>query len=66
MFIFKDQLFFFKERFVFLSFTDQVVFLPGFGCLYVHVAYERGTLVLSLAPEGGVEAVINQHRYCFL
>ncbi|XP_027872491.1 vacuolar protein sorting-associated protein 13B isoform X1 [Xiphophorus couchianus] len=40
----------------------QVVFLPGFGCLYVHVAYERGTLVLSLAPEGGVEAVINQHN----
>uniref|UniRef100_A0A3B3U6M2 Vacuolar protein sorting 13 homolog B n=1 Tax=Poecilia latipinna TaxID=48699 RepID=A0A3B3U6M2_9TELE len=39
----------------------QVVFLPGFGCLYVHVAYERGSLVLSLAPEGGVEAVINQH-----
>uniref|UniRef100_A0A3P9Q9M9 Vacuolar protein sorting 13 homolog B n=1 Tax=Poecilia reticulata TaxID=8081 RepID=A0A3P9Q9M9_POERE len=45
----------------------QVVFLPGFGCLYVHVAYERGSLVLSLAPEGGVEAVINQHnRYCCL
>uniref|UniRef100_A0A3B3X5Y6 Vacuolar protein sorting 13 homolog B n=1 Tax=Poecilia mexicana TaxID=48701 RepID=A0A3B3X5Y6_9TELE len=39
----------------------QVVFLPGFDCLYVHVAYERGSLVLSLAPEGGVEAVINQH-----
>uniref|UniRef100_A0A4W6EZE5 Vacuolar protein sorting 13 homolog B n=1 Tax=Lates calcarifer TaxID=8187 RepID=A0A4W6EZE5_LATCA len=30
----------------------QVVFLPGFGCLYVSVVYERGTLVLSLAPEG--------------
>ncbi|XP_008290334.1 vacuolar protein sorting-associated protein 13B [Stegastes partitus] len=39
----------------------QVVFLPGFGCLYIDVLYERGTLVLSLAPEGSVDAVINQH-----
>ncbi|XP_028983860.1 intermembrane lipid transfer protein VPS13B-like isoform X3 [Betta splendens] len=39
----------------------QVVFLPGFGCLYIDVAYERGTLVLCLAPEGSVDAVINQH-----
>uniref|UniRef100_A0A8C2WXL4 Vacuolar protein sorting 13 homolog B n=1 Tax=Cyclopterus lumpus TaxID=8103 RepID=A0A8C2WXL4_CYCLU len=44
----------------------QVVFLPGFGCLYIDVVYERGTLVLSLAPEGSVDAVINQHnRYMF-
>lgn len=42
----------------------QVVFLPGFGCLYIDVGYERGTLVLSLAPEGSVDAVISQHsRY---
>ncbi|XP_026149609.1 vacuolar protein sorting-associated protein 13B isoform X3 [Mastacembelus armatus] len=39
----------------------QVVFLPGFGCLYIDVVYERGTLVLSLAPEGSVDAVIKQH-----
>uniref|UniRef100_A0A671VBR1 Vacuolar protein sorting 13 homolog B n=1 Tax=Sparus aurata TaxID=8175 RepID=A0A671VBR1_SPAAU len=39
----------------------QVVFLPGFGCLYVDVEYEKGTLVLSLAPEGSMDAVINQH-----
>uniref|UniRef100_A0A3Q2W0H5 Vacuolar protein sorting 13 homolog B n=1 Tax=Haplochromis burtoni TaxID=8153 RepID=A0A3Q2W0H5_HAPBU len=39
----------------------QVVFLPGFGCLYIDVAYEKGTLVLSLAPEGSVDTVINQH-----
>ncbi|XP_074510650.1 intermembrane lipid transfer protein VPS13B isoform X2 [Sebastes fasciatus] len=39
----------------------QVVFLPGFGCLYIDVLYEKGTLVLSLAPEGSVDAVINQH-----
>lgn len=42
----------------------QVVFLPGFGCLYIDVMYERGTLVLSLAPEGSVDTVINQQsRY---
>lgn len=42
----------------------QVVFLPGFGCLYIDVFYDRGTLVLSLAPEGSVDAVISQHsRY---
>ncbi|KAK7930669.1 hypothetical protein WMY93_007064 [Mugilogobius chulae] len=29
----------------------QVVFLAGFGCLYIDVSYEKGTLVLSLAPE---------------
>ncbi|XP_077430989.1 intermembrane lipid transfer protein VPS13B isoform X3 [Vanacampus margaritifer] len=40
----------------------QVVFLPGFGCLYIDVGYERGTLVLSLSPEGGVDSVINQHN----
>ncbi|XP_051922637.1 intermembrane lipid transfer protein VPS13B-like isoform X3 [Hippocampus zosterae] len=39
----------------------QVVFLPGFGCLYIDVGYERGTLVLSLSPEGGADSVINQH-----
>ncbi|XP_047455657.1 vacuolar protein sorting-associated protein 13B-like isoform X2 [Mugil cephalus] len=39
----------------------QVVFLPGFGCLYVDVLYENGTLVLSLAPEGSVAAIVNQH-----
>lgn len=45
-------------------FCAQVVFLPGFGCLYIDMEYEKGTLVLSLAPEGSVDAVINQHsRY---
>ncbi|XP_032375136.1 vacuolar protein sorting-associated protein 13B isoform X2 [Etheostoma spectabile] len=39
----------------------QVVFLPGFGCLYIDVVCEKGTLVLSLAPEGSMDAVINQH-----
>ncbi|XP_058503196.1 intermembrane lipid transfer protein VPS13B-like isoform X1 [Solea solea] len=35
----------------------QVVFLPGFGCLYVDVVHERGTLVLYLAPEGSVDTI---------
>ncbi|KAM4581445.1 intermembrane lipid transfer protein VPS13B isoform 3-T3 [Odontesthes bonariensis] len=39
----------------------QVVFLPGFGCLYIDVSYVKGTLVLSLAPEGSMDAVTNQH-----
>ncbi|XP_071061898.1 LOW QUALITY PROTEIN: intermembrane lipid transfer protein VPS13B [Pseudochaenichthys georgianus] len=39
----------------------QVVFLPGFGCLYIDVLYEKGTLVLCLAPEGGLDAVTHQH-----
>lgn len=46
------------------SVVAQVVFLPGFGCLYIDVEYDKGTLVLSLAPEGSMDAVINQHsRY---
>nr|XP_061789029.1 intermembrane lipid transfer protein VPS13B-like [Nerophis lumbriciformis] len=40
----------------------QVVFLPGFGCLYIDVGYDRGTLVLTLSPEGDVDSVIDQHR----
>ncbi|XP_041797507.1 vacuolar protein sorting-associated protein 13B-like isoform X1 [Chelmon rostratus] len=43
----------------------QVVFLPGFGCLYIDVGYEKGTLVLSLAPEGSMDAVINLHSRSF-
>ncbi|KAF3691535.1 Vacuolar protein sorting-associated protein 13B Cohen syndrome protein 1 [Channa argus] len=43
----------------------QVVFLPGFGCLYIDVVYETGTLVLSLAPEGSVDAVISQQCRSF-
>ncbi|XP_072317743.1 intermembrane lipid transfer protein VPS13B-like isoform X2 [Eucyclogobius newberryi] len=39
----------------------QVVFLAGFGCLYIDVSYERGTLVLSLAPEGSMDPVIYPH-----
>uniref|UniRef100_A0A3P9JC91 Vacuolar protein sorting 13 homolog B n=1 Tax=Oryzias latipes TaxID=8090 RepID=A0A3P9JC91_ORYLA len=39
----------------------QVVFLPGFGCLYTDVSYDGGTLVLSLAPEGSMDAMTYQH-----
>ncbi|KAM3614331.1 uncharacterized protein V6R79_012862 [Siganus canaliculatus] len=37
----------------------QVVFLPGFGCLYIDVEYQKGTLTLSLAPEGSMDAVMS-------
>lgn len=41
----------------------QVIFLPGFGCLYVDVSFQNSTLVLTLAPESCIEAVISQqHR----
>lgn len=39
----------------------QVVFLPGFGCLYVDVKYEKGTLVVTLAAEGSMDAGMEQH-----
>ncbi|XP_068178837.1 intermembrane lipid transfer protein VPS13B-like isoform X2 [Antennarius striatus] len=39
----------------------QVVFLSSFGCLYIDVELDKGTLVLCLAPEGSMDAVISQH-----
>ncbi|KAJ8290951.1 hypothetical protein GJAV_G00019570 [Gymnothorax javanicus] len=39
----------------------QVVFLPGFGCLYIDVLHHNGTIILSLAPEARVDSVISQH-----
>uniref|UniRef100_H2TTT5 Vacuolar protein sorting 13 homolog B n=1 Tax=Takifugu rubripes TaxID=31033 RepID=H2TTT5_TAKRU len=36
---------------------SQVVFLFGFGYLYINVKYEKGTMVLTLAPEGSMDAV---------
>uniref|UniRef100_H3D702 Vacuolar protein sorting 13 homolog B n=1 Tax=Tetraodon nigroviridis TaxID=99883 RepID=H3D702_TETNG len=43
----------------------QVVFLPGFGCLYIDVKSEKGTLVVTLAPEGSMDAVTEQHSRPF-
>ncbi|XP_036393864.1 vacuolar protein sorting-associated protein 13B-like isoform X1 [Megalops cyprinoides] len=40
----------------------QVVFLPGFGCLYVDVLHHSGTITLTLAPEGRADSVISQHH----
>ncbi|KAJ8353846.1 hypothetical protein SKAU_G00214130 [Synaphobranchus kaupii] len=40
----------------------QVVFLPGFGCLYIDVLHHGGTIILTLAPEGRVDSVISQHH----
>ncbi|KAL4617020.1 vacuolar protein sorting-associated protein 13B-like [Arapaima gigas] len=39
----------------------QVVFLPGFGCLYIHVLHQSGTVTLTLAPEDRVDAVLSHH-----
>eukprot|EP00066_Takifugu_rubripes_P014325 XP_011603591.1 PREDICTED: LOW QUALITY PROTEIN: vacuolar protein sorting-associated protein 13B [Takifugu rubripes] len=44
---------------------SQVVFLFGFGYLYINVKYEKGTMVLTLAPEGSVDAVTDQHSRPF-
>uniref|UniRef100_A0A8K9WXE2 Vacuolar protein sorting 13 homolog B n=1 Tax=Oncorhynchus mykiss TaxID=8022 RepID=A0A8K9WXE2_ONCMY len=35
----------------------QVVFLPGFGCLYIDVVHQGGTVILTLAPEGSVDSI---------
>ncbi|KAI5620879.1 vacuolar protein sorting-associated protein 13B-like, partial [Silurus asotus] len=43
----------------------QVTALPGFGCLYVTVAYQSGTMILTLAPESSDDAGITRHhRVC--
>ncbi|XP_011603591.2 vacuolar protein sorting-associated protein 13B isoform X2 [Takifugu rubripes] len=44
---------------------SQVVFLFGFGYLYINVKYEKGTMVLTLAPEGSMDAVTDQHSRPF-
>ncbi|XP_066547149.1 intermembrane lipid transfer protein VPS13B isoform X2 [Amia ocellicauda] len=40
----------------------QVVFLPGYGCVYIDVLQQSGTVTLTLAPEGRADAVLNQHH----
>ncbi|KAK6325959.1 hypothetical protein J4Q44_G00016030 [Coregonus suidteri] len=40
----------------------QVVFLPGFGCLYIDVVHQGGTVILTLAPEGSVDSVMSLHN----
>ncbi|XP_073702990.1 intermembrane lipid transfer protein VPS13B [Garra rufa] len=39
----------------------QVVFLPGFGCLYIDVLHQSGTITLTLAPESGAEDTVARH-----
>ncbi|KAI7806135.1 putative vacuolar protein sorting-associated protein 13B-like [Triplophysa rosa] len=54
-----------------LSWTDaidisspgtQVVFLPGFGCLYTDVLHQSATITLTLAPESNAEDLVTHHR----
>ncbi|XP_045567568.1 vacuolar protein sorting-associated protein 13B [Salmo salar] len=40
----------------------QVVFLAGFGCLYIDVVHQGGTVILTLAPEGSVDSVMRLHN----
>ncbi|XP_028837760.1 vacuolar protein sorting-associated protein 13B isoform X2 [Denticeps clupeoides] len=40
----------------------QVVFMPGFGCLYVDVVHQSGTVIVMLAPESCAGTVISQHH----
>ncbi|XP_016118387.1 vacuolar protein sorting-associated protein 13B-like, partial [Sinocyclocheilus grahami] len=40
----------------------QVVFLSGFGCLYIDVLHQSGTITLTLAPESSAEDIITHHR----
>lgn len=40
------------------------MFLTGFGYVYVDIAHQCGTIVITLAPEGRAGAVeINLNRY---
>nr|XP_033789038.1 vacuolar protein sorting-associated protein 13B isoform X2 [Geotrypetes seraphini] len=36
----------------------QVVFLTGYGCIYVDIAHHSGTLIITLAPEGRTGPVL--------
>ncbi|XP_071410190.1 intermembrane lipid transfer protein VPS13B isoform X2 [Pithys albifrons albifrons] len=41
----------------------QIVFLTGFGCVYVDIAHHCGTIAITLAPEGRAGSVkINLNR----
>ncbi|XP_072572926.1 intermembrane lipid transfer protein VPS13B isoform X4 [Paramormyrops kingsleyae] len=41
----------------------QVLFLPSFGCLYIHVQLCSGTIILTLAPEAKMDSILSeQHR----
>uniref|UniRef100_A0A9J8BQX9 Vacuolar protein sorting 13 homolog B n=1 Tax=Cyprinus carpio carpio TaxID=630221 RepID=A0A9J8BQX9_CYPCA len=40
----------------------QVVFLPGFGCLYIDVLHQSGTITLTLAPESSAGDIVTSHR----
>ncbi|KAL0171049.1 hypothetical protein M9458_031360, partial [Cirrhinus mrigala] len=39
-----------------------VVFLPGFGCLYIDVLHQSGTITLTLAPESSAGDVVARRR----
>ncbi|XP_037389974.1 vacuolar protein sorting-associated protein 13B isoform X3 [Pygocentrus nattereri] len=40
----------------------QVMLLSGFGCLYVDVAHQSGTIILTLTPESCAGTVISEYH----
>ncbi|XP_074056670.1 intermembrane lipid transfer protein VPS13B isoform X4 [Macrotis lagotis] len=36
----------------------QVLFLTGFGCVYVDITHECGTVIITMAPEGKAEPIL--------
>ncbi|XP_075922652.1 intermembrane lipid transfer protein VPS13B isoform X4 [Petromyzon marinus] len=40
----------------------QVVFLPGFGCVYVNISHHRSSLSVSIAPESRAGPVLTSLR----
>ncbi|KAI4881788.1 hypothetical protein NFI96_011483 [Prochilodus magdalenae] len=40
----------------------QVIILPGFGCLFVDVVHQSGTIVLTIAPESCAGPVVRDHH----
>lgn len=44
-------------------FFPQVVFLTGFGCVYVDTVHQGGTIFITVAPEGKAGSILtNTHR----
>lgn len=44
-------------------FFPQVVFLTGFGCVYVDTVHQGGTIFITVAPEGKAGPILtNTHR----
>lgn len=52
-----------KDFGVLFFFFLQIVFLIGFGYIYVDIAHQCGTVMITVAPEGRPGHQINLNRY---